>query len=147
MKRATEKIVEGFQEPTWEDCRPVHFGNKHGRDGIMKLWDTWRKYIKKGGTASWPRDEFEMLVDGYEENIRDGEAERSRLSKLLVEARIRIMELEARDGEVERSRLSKLLIEARIRIVGLEEELRVKKQRIDDLILKGERKGGRWVWK
>ena len=121
MKKTTKKIVEGFQKPTWEDCRPVHFGNKHGRDGIMKLWDTWRKYIKKGGTASWPRDEFEMLVDGYEENIRDGEAERSRLSKLLIEARIRIVELE--------------------------EELRVTRRRIDDLILKGERKGGRWVWK
>jgi len=102
MKRATEKIVEGFQKPTWEDCRPSSV--RHDWDGIMKLWDTWRKYIKTGGTASWPRDEFEMLVDGYEENIRD--------------------------GEVERSRLSKLLIEARVRIMGLEEELRVKKQRI-----------------
>jgi len=121
MKKTTKKIVEGFQKPTWEDCRPVHFGNKSLPCGIMKLWDTWRKYIKTGGTSSWPRDEFESLIDGYEENIRDGEAERSRLSKLLIEARVRI--------------------------VGLEEELRVARRRIDDLILKGERREGRWVWK
>lgn len=113
MKRATEKVIEGFQEPTWEDCRP--FSVRMELVGIMKLWDTWRHYIKQGGTASWPRDEFEALIDGYEENIRD--------------------------GEVERSRLSKLLIEARIRIVELEEDLRVTRRRIDDLILKSERKG------
>jgi len=30
---------------------------------IMKNWDRWRKYIANGGKASWPRDEFESLVD------------------------------------------------------------------------------------
>jgi hypothetical protein len=97
MKTATKKIIEGLQEPTWEDCRP--FSVRMELVGIMRLWDTWRKYIKQGGTASWPRDEFEALIDGYEENIRDGEVERSRLSQLLIEARIRIVRLEEEIAE------------------------------------------------
>ncbi len=37
---------------------------------IMKRWDEWRKYIADGGTASWPREEFESLIYGYEEEIK-----------------------------------------------------------------------------
>ena len=43
---------------------------------IMQRWDEWRKYISEGGTASWPRDEFESLIDGYEERIELAEATR-----------------------------------------------------------------------
>lgn len=35
---------------------------------IMKVWDGWRKYIAEGGKASWPRDEFERLLDSLEED-------------------------------------------------------------------------------
>ena len=32
----------------------------------LKKWDGWRKYIAEGGTASWPRDEFESLIENME---------------------------------------------------------------------------------
>ncbi len=35
---------------------------------IMKRWDLWRKYIAEGGTASWPRDEFEMVIELFNED-------------------------------------------------------------------------------
>jgi len=35
------------------------------REGILKRWDYWRKYIASGGKSSWPRDEFESLLDCY----------------------------------------------------------------------------------
>ena len=38
---------------------------------IMNQWDNWRKYIAEGGTASWPRDEFEMVIANYEEKIKE----------------------------------------------------------------------------
>ena len=31
----------------------------------MSRWDAWRKYIAEGGKGSWPRDEFEMLLDYF----------------------------------------------------------------------------------
>lgn len=31
--------------------------------GVMKQWDSWRKYIADGGKGSWPRDAFESLID------------------------------------------------------------------------------------
>lgn len=34
-------------------------------------WDAWRSYIHKGGTASWPRDAFEALLDGIDEERRE----------------------------------------------------------------------------
>ncbi len=40
------------------------------REAILRRWDTWRAYIKGGGGASWPRDEFEALIDGYEEEVQ-----------------------------------------------------------------------------
>jgi len=33
------------------------------REGILKRWDIWRRYIASGGRSSWPRDEFESLLD------------------------------------------------------------------------------------
>jgi len=33
------------------------------REGILKRWDIWRRYIASGGKSSWPRDEFESLLD------------------------------------------------------------------------------------
>ena len=33
------------------------------REGILKRWDIWRRYIASGGKGSWPRDEFESLLD------------------------------------------------------------------------------------
>lgn len=41
------------------------------RETIMQQWDRWRSYIANGGTASWPRDEFESLLDAYDEIISD----------------------------------------------------------------------------
>ena len=32
----------------------------------LNKWDSWRKYIAEGGTASWPRDEFESLIENME---------------------------------------------------------------------------------
>jgi len=37
------------------------------RDSIMKEWDRWREYIAGGGKGSWPRDAFEALLDGIEQ--------------------------------------------------------------------------------
>jgi len=33
------------------------------REGILKRWDIWRRYFSSGGKSSWPRDEFESLLD------------------------------------------------------------------------------------
>jgi len=33
------------------------------KHSIMLRWDAWRKYYDDGGRASWPRDEFEALID------------------------------------------------------------------------------------
>ena len=41
------------------------------REQIMKQWDKWCKYIKEGGTSSWPRDAFEGLLDYFEELLED----------------------------------------------------------------------------
>jgi len=38
---------------------------------IMKRWDRWRKYISEGGKSSWPRDEFELMLSLYEEEIEN----------------------------------------------------------------------------
>jgi len=37
----------------------------------MTRWDAWRKYIAEGGKGSWPRDEFEMLLDYLFELIKE----------------------------------------------------------------------------
>lgn len=38
-------------------------GEAFDRESIMKRWDKWREYIAEGGKGSWPRDEFEALLD------------------------------------------------------------------------------------
>ena len=35
------------------------------RTHLMSRWDAWRQYIAEGGKGSWPRDEFEMLLDYF----------------------------------------------------------------------------------
>jgi len=45
-------------------CDIVDFST---REGIMREWDKWRKYIADGGEGSWPRDAFESLLDYLEE--------------------------------------------------------------------------------
>lgn len=40
-------------------------------EDIMQQWDSWRKYIAEGGTASWPRDEFEMVIANYKERVKE----------------------------------------------------------------------------
>ncbi len=45
--------------------------HKIDREQIMKQWDKWCKYIKEGGTSSWPRDAFENLLDYFEELIEN----------------------------------------------------------------------------
>jgi hypothetical protein len=37
------------------------------REEIMRQWDSWRRYIRDGGGASWPRDAFEAVLDHYDE--------------------------------------------------------------------------------
>lgn len=39
------------------------------REKTMQQWDSWREYIANGGKASWPRDQFENLIDFYEKQI------------------------------------------------------------------------------
>jgi hypothetical protein len=56
---------------------------------IMAQWDKWRHYIANGGVASWPRDEFENLIDCHREEI-------SILESQLKEKDERIKELEGR---------------------------------------------------
>lgn len=34
-------------------------------ESLMRCWDQWRAYLAGGGTASWPRDGFESLLDDY----------------------------------------------------------------------------------
>ena len=40
------------------------------RQKYMKQWDKWREYIAAGGKGSWPRDAFEALLDGFDEEIK-----------------------------------------------------------------------------
>lgn len=38
---------------------------------VMQKWDLWRRYIAGGGTASYPRDEFEALIDSIATEAKD----------------------------------------------------------------------------
>ena len=38
------------------------------RESIMQRWDVWREYIANGGGGSWPRDEFEIILDYYDDD-------------------------------------------------------------------------------
>ena len=44
------------------------------REWHMQKWDEWRKYIKEGGGASWPRDAFESLLDAIIEDATEAAA-------------------------------------------------------------------------
>lgn len=39
------------------------------RETILRRWDTWQKRIAADKDVSWARHEFELLLDGYEEEI------------------------------------------------------------------------------
>jgi hypothetical protein len=56
---------------------------------IMAAWDSWREYIADGGTGSWPRDQFEMLLSSLDGEREDAADEIARLTR-------RVVELEAR---------------------------------------------------
>jgi len=43
----------------------------YSHEKIMERWDSWRKYISEGGLSSWPRDEFEGLLDWFEEKLKE----------------------------------------------------------------------------
>lgn len=45
----------------------------------IERWDSWREYIAGGGTASWPRDAFEALVEDYEDRLAAAQAKIDRL--------------------------------------------------------------------
>lgn len=65
---------------------------------VMESWDKWRKYISEGGTASWPRDDFENLIDWYEGRIKKLEEVDTRHGVRLVD---RLEKAEARAKELE----------------------------------------------
>jgi hypothetical protein len=37
----------------------------------LKRWDEWRKHIAEGGDASWPRDDFEVMINNFESDISE----------------------------------------------------------------------------
>ena len=49
------------------------------REEIMQRWDRWRSAIENGDKGSWPRDEFECLLD--ELTTHDEATERERFEK------------------------------------------------------------------
>ena len=51
------------------------------RERIMKGWDLWREAIACG-EASWPRDEFEELLDAYDETVNALKTVQTRWVKL-----------------------------------------------------------------
>jgi len=74
-------------------------------ENIMDQWDRWRHYIASGGTASWPRDEFENLISLLKGNLSlceicwqilepDGSCLTCRLEKHIKELEAKIKELE-----------------------------------------------------
>lgn len=53
--KGADEVVERLLKPLFDDPE------------VMKRWDAWRAYIAKGGTASWPRDAFEVLLECIDE--------------------------------------------------------------------------------
>ena len=48
------------------------------RENIMNRWDEWRRAISNGDRGSWPRDEFEMLLDWYDEQLEEAKDDKRR---------------------------------------------------------------------
>ncbi len=44
-------------------CEPID------KKAMMETWDRWRQYIAEGGKASWPRDQFEAMIEHFEDHI------------------------------------------------------------------------------
>ena len=59
----------------------------------MQQWDGWRKYIKDGGGASWPRDAFESLLDCADEDRREAAKEIDRLQKEIADLAAEVVRL------------------------------------------------------
>ena len=86
-----------------------HYDQKNNREKIMQRWDVWREYIANGGKASWPRDDFEMLIDsldetGSEPELITGELGKDLLCALINAGILRVKKVlkeneEANDGE------------------------------------------------
>ena len=68
---------------TWDDCRPDFENKTYTRAEIMKLWDVWADHIEKWGKDTWPKKEFEFIVDSYEARIKTMKATRLKLTSLL----------------------------------------------------------------
>ena len=51
------------------------------REQIMQQWDLWRESIAGGSGASWHRDEFEELLDSYDEEIAGLKAKLAEVEK------------------------------------------------------------------
>jgi len=75
LSELTGEDFHGYRSEIWNVLSSLlsskdKEGKKTDKE-IMDQWDRWRKYISSGGTASWPRDEFENLIACYEEDIRE----------------------------------------------------------------------------
>jgi hypothetical protein len=51
----------------------------------MTHWDSWRSYIAEGGSGSWPRDQFEMLLSSLDGEREDAADEIERLFRRIAE--------------------------------------------------------------
>ena len=49
------------------------------RKEVMKSWDMIREYLQEGDFGSLPRDIFESIIDGYEEDLTQLRNENERL--------------------------------------------------------------------
>ena len=84
----------------------VHLNAGLEREEIMKRWDSWRAYIAEGGTASWPRDDFESILDAYDENKAAG------APSVLIGER-EVLKAELADRQIE---WDKILVEKNIKL-------------------------------
>lgn len=76
--RSVNNIVERLQALSAEPTEQT-----------MKQWDHWRRYIAEGGGGSWPRDDFEGLMDEHSTialEARTAITQRDAVIRELVEA-------------------------------------------------------------
>jgi len=55
------------------------------REQIIQAWDRWHKYLTSGGKGTWPRDEFEALLDSFEEELKPVIKFAHNIAKVLME--------------------------------------------------------------
>ena len=92
------------------------------REKTMQLWDRMRSYIARGGGGSWPRDAFESLLDGYDEDLAALRARVETLEAERIEALAELIYLRrhGKDGAVWLANDSKDVWRAQARAVPLE---------------------------